>query len=201
MTDLISLLISAAVQLALFCLIPFIWWLVTARRTNFFRWMGLKRPEFAGAKWKIFGIILAGALAYIAAMYLMAVTLLRGVQTAASQFAGKGLAAIPAILVYAMVQTSLSEELFFRGFLCKRFAARLGFKAGNLLQAVLFGLCHGIPFGLATGNWLVCILLTALPTGIGCLQGWLNERKAGGSIVPSWMLHGLMNLLSALATI
>ncbi len=134
-------------------------------------------------------------------MFLIMTTLLGNVTTGTSQFAGKGLSVIPSIIIYAVIQTSLSEELFFRGFLCKKLVNCFGFIAGNIIQSILFGLLHGIPFGLATGKWYIYILLTMLPAIIGFTQGWLNEKKANGSIIPSWILHGLMNILSALSTI
>lgn len=28
-------------------------------------------------------------------------------------------------------------------------------------------------------------------------MGYLNEKKAGGSILPSWIIHGLSNLFSS----
>ena len=37
-------LIGAVIQLLIFALIPFIWWLITARKKeSFFKWIGLKR--------------------------------------------------------------------------------------------------------------------------------------------------------------
>ncbi len=201
MSDFLSLLFSSLIQLMIFCLIPFIWWLITARKTSFFQWIGLKKPIFADSKAKIFGIIIVVAGLYIVAMFLFISTLLSGVPTATTQFGGKGISAVPSIIIYSIIQTSLSEELFFRGFLCKRLVNRFGFIVGNMIQATLFGLLHGIPFGVATGNWFVCILLTILPAIVGFTQGWLNEKKADGSIIPSWILHGLMNILSAVSTI
>jgi len=201
MSDFISLLLSSLIQLIIFSIIPFILWLITGKKTNFFQWIGLKKPIFNGSGLKIFAIIVVVVGSYIGTMYFIMATLLRDVPTATNQFSNKGLIAVPSILVYAIIQTSLSEELFFRGFLCKRLANQFGFITGNVIQSILFGLLHGIPFGLATGNWFVFILLTILPAIIGYVQGWLNEKKANGSIIPSWILHGLMNIFSALLTI
>ena len=83
----------------------------------------------------------------------------------------------------------------FRGFLLKRIGNRFGFATGNLIQAVLFGLLHGLPFGMVTHNILVTVLLTILPGAFGWYQGWLNEKRCGGSILPSWLLHGTMNFI------
>lgn len=201
MSDFVSLLISSLIQLALFSLIPFIWWLFTSRNTNFFQWIGLKKPLFNSSVYKTFSIIIVVSILYIISMYFIMSNLMDGALTATSQFTGKGIRALPSILIYAIVQTGLSEELFFRGFLCKRLIKRYGFTLGNLLQSLFFGLVHGIPFGLATGNLLVCGLLILLPGSIGYIQGWLNERKSNGSIIPSWTLHALMNTLSALTSI
>ena len=63
----------------------------------------------------------------------------------------------------------------------------------------MFGLLHGIPFGFATNNILVTILLTLLPGAFGWFQGWINEKYSSGSIIPSWIIHSLMNILSALS--
>ena len=42
----INMLITAIVQVVLFSALPFIWWLVTARKKmSFFAWLGLKKVE------------------------------------------------------------------------------------------------------------------------------------------------------------
>lgn len=202
MDNFMSVLISALLQLSLSSCIPFFCWLGTGRKKEpFFHWIGLKLPHFHGSVFKVSAIVIGSAVMYILAVIFIMKNLMSGVQTATSQFSGKGIIAVPAILVFAIFQTGLSEELFFRGFLCKRLSNRFGFVVGNLVQSLCFGLLHGIPFGIATGKVVVCVLLTLLPAVIGYVQGWLNEKEAGGSIIPSWILHSLMNILSAVSTI
>ncbi|MFJ7369581.1 CPBP family intramembrane glutamic endopeptidase [Lysinibacillus sp. NPDC098008] len=103
---------------------------------------------------------------------------------AANQFAGLGVAAILPALLYAVVQTGLSEELFFRGFLLKRLAQSFGVQMGNIMQSLLFGCIHGALLWLALPALavLLVILLTALA---GYIMGWLNKRLSGGSILTS----------------
>ncbi|MCI7100411.1 MAG: CPBP family intramembrane metalloprotease [Lachnospiraceae bacterium] len=120
-----------------------------------------------------------------------------GITAAGSSFAGMGISALPTVFVYGFVRTGLSEELFFRGFLLKTISSRWGFAAGNTIQTVFFGALHGIPFGIATHNILVTIMLTLLPGAFGWYQGWLNEKRCGESIVPSWLLHGTINTIVA----
>ncbi len=200
MSDFISLLFSAILQLCLFLLIPFIWWLITARKTNFLTWLGLKKPVLSIHFAKLSIIIISVCAAYILGMFAIMKIFLDPSQTATTQFSGQGFSALPKILVFAIIQTGLSEELFFRGFLCKRLANKFGFISGNLIQSLVFGLMHGIPFGLASGNVLVLILCTLLPGAIGYVQGWINEKCADGSVIPSWILHSVMNILSALSS-
>lgn len=124
---------------------------------------------------------------------------MNNIDMSTNQFYKQGLIAIPSILFYAVIQTGLSEEIFFRGFLGKRLITKCGFVIGNTVQAIIFGLLHGIPFGFATKNILVTILLTFLPGAFGWFQGWINEKYSSGSIIPSWIIHSLMNILSALS--
>lgn len=44
-------------------------------------------------------------------------------------------------------------------------------------------------------NAIIITLFTAL---IGWVMGYLNEKLAAGSIIPSWILHGFSNLFSSL---
>ena len=194
-------LLGSAAQCFLFTVIPFMVWLITARkRENFFAWLGLKKPHCAKPRTALMVSVLAAA-AYILAMAFCFRRLPAGVTAAGAQYAGKGIASALPVLLYAFVRTALSEEILFRGFLLKEAQRRFGFRRANVFQAVLFGLMHGIPFGLATKSVTVFLLLTVLPGLFGGYQGWLNEKRCGGSILPSWLLHGCMNFLTAVLTL
>lgn len=193
---------GALLQLILFSCVPFIWWLITARKKEtFFNWIGLKKGKCESSKIKIFSMIVLSAGIYIGLTALCISFLSEGITTAGSQFKGKGMIAIPAAVFYAFIRTSLAEEIVFRGFILKRVSAKFGFSTGNLVQAILFGLMHGIPFGMATGNIVVTVCLTLLPGAFGWFEGWLNEKQVEGSILPSWMIHGTMNLITTLLSL
>ena len=144
---------GALVQVLLFSLIPLIFWLIFVRRKqNFFKWIGIKKIKHEGKWWGTACAILFATGLYIGLTSFAIRFLPEGVTTAGSDFAGKGFAAFPAVLAYGFIRTGLSEEIVFRGFLLKRFGAKFGFITGNIIQAILFGMMHGIPFGLATHN-------------------------------------------------
>lgn len=193
---LINELIGASFQLILMSLVPFIVWLITSRKKEkFVLWLGLKKP-ICEQSIKIIVIAVMVYVTYALLTVLAIKSLPSGITTAGSQFAGYGVSGIPIALVYGFIRTGLSEEIFFRGFILKRIQGRWGFKVGNLIQAILFGAMHGIPFGIVTRSIPATLLLAVLPGAIGWFQGWLNEKKCDGSIVPSWLLHGTMNFIS-----
>ena len=190
----ISKLISSVVQIILFSLIPLIWWLVTARKkVNFFHWIGLKKIE-DGKKNKTILWIIGIVLAFIALAVFMLYSL-KEVEMATSDFAGMGVSALPAILVYAVLNTALSEEILFRGFLLKRISNKFGFMAGNTIQGVLFGLLHGVMFFSSVGA-IKAVIIIAFTGIIGMFMGYTNEKKAGGSLIPSWCIHAMANIFS-----
>lgn len=192
----IQSIINSIIEIIIFSVIPFIWWLVTARKdTSFFKWIGLKKPE-GGKKTTLWTIGAAVAFMLVSLLVMYAVS---GVETATSEFADKGFAALPAILVYAAFNTGLPEEIVFRGFLLKRFASRFGDHAGNIMQSVLFGLVHGGLFISSVGV-PKALLITLFTGGIGWLMGYINEKKAGGSIIPSWCIHTAANIFSGICS-
>ena len=196
MSDFINEMVGAILQVLLFAVVPFIWWLITARKKeNFFKWIGLKKITHEGNALVTVLLSVAVFLIYGCATTFLTKAFSGDITSAGSNFAGKGLSYIPEALVYGFIRTGLSEEILFRGFLLKRFANKFGFIPGNIIQAILFGLMHGLPFGLASGKILVAVLLTLLPGAIGFYMGWINEKKCGGSIVPSWLMHGITNTL------
>lgn len=195
--------ISSFVQLGIALLIPVIWWAVTTkRRLEFATWIGLYVPTWkVGPLQRVSQKQLGIALLCWVAVSLASLRIARSVwgALATSRFIGAGLLAVVPILLYAFIQTGLAEELFFRGFLAKRLCASFGFSWGNAIQAIVFGLLHLLLFI----NYLPVLSLIAITvlSGInGWIMGWVNEQAAGGSVLPSWMLHSLANLLVALGT-
>lgn len=195
MTIFINRVISSVVEILLLAIIPFIWWLVSARKQQSFpKWLGLKKCDFKKNKTAVWtlgvslGFLLLGVFTII---------ILRDVETAASSFTGMGAQAIPAIIVYALFNTAFPEEFFFRGFLLKRFESKLHFAVANSIQAFLFGLLHGVMFFTAVGA-IKAILITILTGTVAWFMGYINEKKADGSIIPSWIIHALSNLFSGI---
>lgn len=194
MSLLISKILNSLIQIILFAIIPFIWWLVSARKeVKFSEWIGLKKIE--GGKKTVVAIIITA----FAFLLLGAVTLyfLQGVETATSEFAGLGAKAIPAIIIYAVFNTSFPEELVFRGFLLKRIASKFGFNVANWIQALLFGLMHGVMFISVTGV-LKAVLIILFTSAIAWFMGNINEKKSNGSILPSWIIHAVSNIFSGI---
>lgn len=191
----ISKILSSILQICLFTIIPFIWWFVSARKEQtFFQWIGLKKCSAKRNNvraWTI-GTALVFLILGIFVLYI-----LKNVETAASEFAGLGVPAIPAILIYAVFNTALPEELLFRGFLLKRVSHKFGFIPANSVQALMFGLLHGIMF-FSFVKMTTAVLIIAFTSAIAWLMGYINEKKAGGSIYPGWIIHSVSNVVSGL---
>lgn len=167
-------LINSLIQLLLFCLIPFVWWLCSARKKkSFFSWIGLKKITIVGNVWITFAITIAVSLAYAFSMNFLLRFMPDGITMAGSAYAGKGAIAIPPVLIFAFIKTALSEEIIFRGFLLKRLKSKFGFVVANTVQALLFGLLHGVPFALATKS--ICFIYNI--TRFIWLVSWMVERK------------------------
>lgn len=195
--ELLSKLSEVIFQVLIFSLLPFLWWFFTARRKEgFFSWIGLKAVK--GSRSTIAGCILIFFLLCLVSQLWWMPYLLPAGATVQSSYAGKGWGAFPSAFLFGILQTGLSEEILFRGFLGKRLISRFGFAAGNLLQGLAFGLLHGALFFLVTTppKALMIILITGFS---GWFLGWITEKKAGGSILPGWMAHGIGNLLLSMA--
>lgn len=191
-------ILSSIVQILLFALIPFVWWAITARKkSGFFQWIGLKRisspKESKTALW------IAGTTVVFLAVSVFILYTVRNIETATSEFSGLGLKALPAVLVYAVLNTSFPEELLFRGFLLKRLSHPFGFPIGNVIQSLLFGLLHGAMFLALTGI-PQAILIIMFTGGIAWCMGYVNERKADGSILPGWCIHAIANIFSGICS-
>ncbi|MDE6005524.1 MAG: CPBP family intramembrane metalloprotease [Oscillospiraceae bacterium] len=191
-------ILSSIVQILLFALIPFIWWCITARRKiNFFQWIGIKR--IASPKENKTALWIVGTTIVFLAVSVFILYTVRNIETATSEFLGLGMKALPAVLVYAVLNTSFPEELLFRGFLLKRLSHKFGFLIGNAVQSLLFGLLHGAMFFMLT-DIPRAILIIGFTGGIAWCMGYVNEQKADGSILPSWCIHAIANIFSGVCS-
>ena len=190
----LNILVGSVIQILVVGIIPFIWWLVAARKkVNFLTWIGLKK--FTRIKKVSTNAIIPTILFILLSLYILMIS--KDIETATSQFRGFGASGIAAVILYSFVQTSFTEEVFFRGFLLKRIAAKFGFYAGNIVQSILFALLHCVMFLSSTGvlNLVIITLFTGI---IAFLFGIVNEKAAEGSILPSWCIHGISNLIPSL---
>ncbi|MDR0593268.1 MAG: CPBP family intramembrane metalloprotease [Bifidobacteriaceae bacterium] len=191
MRTLLDEAVRALGQIIVFSALPFVVWVFAARkRQPFCPWIGLKKPVVAEPGRFVIGI--AASLVVAAAMSPVLDSLWPSdVQLANARFAGQGLAALPGAVVFAFFATALPEEVLFRGFIGARLGERLGFAAGNTIQAALFGLLHGAALFGALGLWPP-LAVVAFTGTLGWIMGYVNH-KAGGSILPSVVLHGVAN--------
>lgn len=189
-------IISAFIQILFIILLPSIWWFLTVRvQVPFIEWIGLKSIKRVKDSDLISWII--GGFLLFTIFYIFVFPLTRSIETATSAFSGMGYKALPSILIYSILQTSLPEELLFRGFLLKRMANHMPFVFANTLQAIAFALLHGVLFASVV-SLEVTFFIIFFTGAIAAYLGFVNEKKAGGSILPSWLIHALANILSGL---
>lgn len=189
-------LTNSIIQIIIFSIIPFLWWLITSRKKmNFFEWIGLKKVNNIKEN-KLFAWIFSVLVLFLIISVFILYSL-KNVNVASSEFTGLGIKSLPSILIYAIFNTSLPEEILFRGFLLKRIGNKFGFIVSNGIQSLLFGCIHGIMFFSAIG--ILKSMLIILFTGIiGWIMGYINEKKVNGSILPSWFIHAVANIFSGI---
>ena len=191
MSTLINEVISSVVQVLLFSLIPFITWLLTARKKeSFFSWIGLKKFSSSKKECVKFAI---GSLIICEIVGLIVYIFILKADWNQSTSAGLGIVGIPSAIINSFVHTAFSEEILFRGFIQKRLQKILSFKIATIIQAVLFGLAH-IVLIMDRLNFVEAVVLALYPIIPGILLAYTNEKKADGSIIPSWLMHGFMNI-------
>lgn len=112
-----------------------------------------------------------------------------------SAYAGLTLSVSSFLLVWLReaIYVALGEEIFFRGLVGGWLFRRLGFAAGNAVQALLFLLPHLLLLTLGLDLWPII----GVQAAAGWLMGWLRHRS--DSILPGWFAHSLINALGALA--
>jgi len=196
----VSEIIETIVQIFIFSLIPFLVFLIKKRTVKgFLDYIGLKKSNS-----KANGLAVLASLILLAPMLLLTLTseTFQEIMFDLNSITGKlrtmefGANAIIVLLIIAIFKTAFAEEILFRGFIAKRLISVFGFKKGNLFQAIIFGILHTILFAIITTNLIYLSLIFVFPTIAAYIFGYLNEKKADGSIIPSWIAHGLANVIS-----
>lgn len=167
---------------------------------SFFKYIGLTRTT-SKAVWLS---VAASVFFLTGALLLVSIsTDVRQIMTTPPSITGKlrvmGMQfyTIAILLIIACFKTSLSEEIFFRGFIAKRCFRAFGFTAGNIAQSVIFGLLHLILFwALTKAEWTFLILIFCFSFSGAFIIGFIKEKYGNGSIVPGWVAHGLGNTVS-----
>lgn len=190
----INKILNSLLQIILFSIIPFLFWYSSTRKQESFReWIGLKKIK--GSKKTALAIIIVTTFYLLISLILL--NSLKNIENATTEFQGLRFAALPAIFIYSVFNTSFPEEVLFRGFILKRLAKKLGFIKANFIQSLLFGLLHGVMFFPLVGN-LKTILIILLTSLIALSMGYINEKLSGGSIIPSWIIHAISNLIAGI---
>ena len=188
---------SAILQLLLFLSVPFMWYVVTHKKINgFFVWLGIKvapKPPLKVMLCILIGFLVVVFLPYMW-LYQSENLNYQGFTVDAFRQSGWSIQTLCVILIWAILQTSLSEEILFRGFLCKRCCNKFGEKIGNTVQAIIFGMVHTA--ALPDKNIFAILIVVLLTGGIGYVLGWLSLKKVKGSILYGWVIHATVNILS-----
>lgn len=205
-----SALSQVAVVFGLGCLIYGIQWLFFRHRLegqSVLKYLGLAsgRAQFDKTFWGIWlGLVVFAALSLVLE-FRFSEAFRQLLLSDTSPYgkilkAGFDSTAILKALIYSFIQASFAEELLFRGLIAKRLFNTFGRPLGNVLQSLIFWLMHFAIFRLITGEWFSFLQFVTFVTsfGLGMICGYVNYRKHGESIAPSWILHGTVNFVSFL---
>ena len=193
-----DVLAESFLQLALFLLIPFFAWLIFRKKANqpFHQWIGFTKPPVPDFK-KLIIVIIIQLLLWTVLIPFTEPIMQYSATTDYSRD-GFNITAVLCVLLFSFIKTGLSEEILFRGFLAKRLINTLGFVKGTIIQAVIFGLLHSFIY-LSGCGILVTVLVVSEAALSGALSVYMNEKIFNGSIIPSWIFHGICNCIPAFA--
>ncbi|MDQ3049528.1 MAG: CPBP family intramembrane metalloprotease [Bacteroidota bacterium] len=201
MTPLLNESISTILQLIVFSVIPFLFFLFKKDKSlTFFKYIGLYEPtrkSIIYVIWTSLLFVIAGiGLTFIDESIKQAVLSPNSV-TGKLRLMGLNATSISILLIIALFKTSLAEEILFRGFIAKQLINKLGFITGNILQAAIFGIIHLLLFlALTNTTFIPLTFIFVFSSFAGWTIGYIKNKYANGSIIPGWIAHGLGNTIS-----
>lgn len=187
-------------QVLAFTLIPFVAFLIRKKTVKgFFNDLGLKAAPSKAILWGVISssVILVPPI-LLAMIHPEILDAFHHPESMTGKFRAMGptAPAIVILLLTAVLKTSLSEEIFFRGFVAKRLIALMGFQWGNILQAIIFGALHIVILLKISDSIQFIIMMFLLTTVAAWIMVYINEKLANGSILPGWIMHGLGNVVA-----
>ncbi len=201
MKEIFSELFSTILQIGLFTLIPFLFFLFRGDKTiKFNQYIGLYKPPSKSIIYVLlvsllFLMIGIGMTFFDSGIKEIAMT--PASVTGRLRMMGFSTNTILVLLIIALLKTSLAEEILFRGFIAKRLIKKYNFIIGNILQALIFGVLHLLLFwALTNSTFFPLAFMFILSSIAGWTLGYIKEKYAKGSIIPGWIAHGVGNVLS-----
>lgn len=192
-SELLNETMNMFLNIMLFSLIPFIWYLIKNRKLKgFFESVGI----FKAKNIKVLEI-----LKILLPIYLITLTAnIIVIESGNSLRESGGYENLPLIILFSHIllyglKTGIAEEIFFRGFIAKKCFLALGFKQGNIVQAVIFALPHFVINGSASYIDITVRIINAFM--LGYAFGYVLEKKSNGSILPVMIAHILINMVSS----
>lgn len=196
----IETLLHAIKQVLAFAAIPFLVYLIREKKVaGFMDYIGLKRSASKANLYALLLMLVLASTMFIAIMIdKEVIEVLHDPKSVTGNLRrmGFGTESVFTLVVIASLKTSLSEEIFFRGFVAKRLIAVTNYRTGNIIQAVIFGGIHTLLFFAITQNILFLTIIFIIPTIGAYVKVHLNEKLANGSIIPGWIAHASANLLA-----
>ncbi|MFA7380327.1 MAG: CPBP family intramembrane glutamic endopeptidase [Bacteroidia bacterium] len=201
MTQIINEIISTVLQILVFTLIPFIFFLLRKdKNLNFFRYIGLYKPTTKSLIYVVF-VSLIFLIAAIGITFIdnsiKEVLFSPHTVTGKLRLMGLNATSVTILLIIALFKTSFAEEILFRGFIAKRLISKFGFNIGNVAQSAVFGVLHLLLFSLLIKTTFTALTFILIFSSLaGWIIGFIKDKYANGSIIPGWVAHGLGNTLS-----
>ena len=201
MAAVVNELISSVLQVVAFALIPFVFFLFRKDKSvSFLKYIGLHNTTAIAMRYAVYTSLLFLSTGLVIIFFddsIRAIVLTPPSVTGKIRTIEAEEVAVIVILLVALVKTSLSEEIFFRGFISKRLINAWGFSIGNTFQAIIFGVVHVVLFWkLMNAGIVPLVFIFSLSTIGGWVIGLIKEKYGNGSIIPGWIAHGLGNTIS-----
>ncbi len=179
---------SAIFELVVFSMPSWVW----TRRLRRSGWSRTRAFRAAGLQWgtrSAYGL----AVALVVPVAALAALVLATIPAHILHGSSKNITGAPTTAgdYVAIVLLAGAEEMLFRGFIAGVLFKRLGFRRGNVAQALIFLAPHTLLLLVSLSFWP----LLPLQLISGWVLGWLRERSS--SVGPPSVAHALVNLLPA----